>query len=173
MKRSNLVEELRAYKLKKIPNFMLFALVLRNTYISSYKTLVENFPFPSLLLEKISSGATDTVKCQQNAGKKYLRQHACENILLEIPCFSFVNFPKNYFSIASLSEDSTEFSFHIARYVAEKIKKHLSCCCHGLLVVDSVTSWSPDFRYMKIWRRRGLTTQFLDFANYPCINFAI
>ena len=71
LKRSNLVEELLEYKLKKIPNIMLFALVLRNTYISSYKTLVENFPFPSLLLEKISSGATDTAKCQQNAGKIY------------------------------------------------------------------------------------------------------
>ena len=69
MKRSNLVEELREYKLKKIPDVMLFTLVLRNTYISSYKTLIENFPFPPLLLEQISSGATDTVKCQQNAGK--------------------------------------------------------------------------------------------------------
>ena len=64
-----MVEELREYKLKKIPDVMLFTLVLRNTYISSYKTLIENFPFPPLLLEQISSGATDTVKCQQNAGK--------------------------------------------------------------------------------------------------------
>ena len=117
---------------------MLFALVLRNTYISSYEILVENFPFPSLLLEKISSGATDAVKGAQNAGK-YLRMHACKNILLEIPSFKSVNFQKKYFSIASLSEENRELGFHIARYVAKKIKKHLSGCCHGLLVADSIT----------------------------------
>ena len=54
---------------------MLFALVLRNTCISSYKIFVEIFPFSSLLLEKISSGATDAVKCAQNAGK--ISENAC------------------------------------------------------------------------------------------------
>ena len=117
---------------------MLFALALRNTYISSYEILVENFPFPSLLLEKISSGATDAVKGAQNAGK-YLRMHACKNILLEIPSFKSVNFQKKYFSIASLSEENRELGFHITRYVAKKIKKHLSGCCHELLVADSIT----------------------------------
>ena len=69
LKSSNLVEKFREYKLKKIPNVMLFALVLRNTCISSYKISVEIFPLLSLLLEKISSGATNAVKCAQNAGK--------------------------------------------------------------------------------------------------------
>ena len=48
---------------------MIFALVLSNTSISSYRILLEDFPFLSLLLEKINSGATDAVKCVQNAGK--------------------------------------------------------------------------------------------------------
>ena len=49
---------------------MIFVLVLRNTSISSYRILLEDFPFLSLLLlEKINSGATDAVKCVQNAGK--------------------------------------------------------------------------------------------------------
>ena len=49
---------------------MIFGLVLRNTSVSSYRILLEDFPFLSLLLlEKINSGATDAVKCVQNAGK--------------------------------------------------------------------------------------------------------
>ena len=72
---------------------MLFALVLRNTYISSYKTLVEHFPFPSLLLQKISSGATDTVKCQQNAGK--ISETACLwKYFARDPMFQFCQFSK-------------------------------------------------------------------------------
>ena len=69
LKSSNLVEKFGEYKLKKVPNVMLFALVLRNTCISSYKIFVEIFSFWSLLLDKISSGATDAVKCAQDAGK--------------------------------------------------------------------------------------------------------
>ena len=48
---------------------MIFALVLSNTSISSDRILLEDFPFLSLLLEKINSGATDAVKCVQNSGK--------------------------------------------------------------------------------------------------------
>ena len=48
---------------------MMFALVLSNTSISPYRILLD-FPFLSLLLlEKINSGATNAVKCTQNAGK--------------------------------------------------------------------------------------------------------
>ena len=149
---------------------MLFALVLRNTYIYSYKILVGNFPFPSLLLEKISSGATNAVKGAQKAGK--ISENACLwKYFAGDPMFQICQFSKNYFSIASLSEENRELSFHIARYVTEKIKKHLSGCCHELLVADSITRWSPDFPYMKISRRRGLTAPFLDF-NYSCTNFA-
>ena len=103
----------------------------------------------------------------------YLRKHACENILLEILCFKFVSFQKNYFSIASLSDENRELSFQMARYVAEKIKKHLSGCYHGLLVADWITRWSPKFQYTKISRRRGLTAPYLEFANYSCTSIAI
>ena len=55
---------------------MICALVLRNTSISSHRILPEDFPFLSLLLlEKINSGATDAVKCVQNAGK--ISKNAC------------------------------------------------------------------------------------------------
>ena len=70
LKSFSLVEKLHEYKLKKILNVMIFGLVLRNTSVSSYRNLLEDFPFLSLLLlEKINSGATDAVKCVQNAGK--------------------------------------------------------------------------------------------------------
>ena len=67
LKSFSLVEKFHEYKLKKTPIVMIFALVLSNTSISSYRILLEDFPFLSLLLEKINSGATDAVKCVQNA----------------------------------------------------------------------------------------------------------
>ena len=54
---------------------MIFAPVLSNTSISPYRILLD-FPFLSLLLlEKINSGATNAVKCTQNAGK--ISENAC------------------------------------------------------------------------------------------------
>ena len=59
---SNLVAELHEYKLKKLCDVRVFSLVLRTTS--------KDLPFPSLLsFKKISSEATDAVKCAQNAGK--------------------------------------------------------------------------------------------------------
>ena len=52
LKSFSLVKKLHEYKLKKTPNVMIFALVLRNTSISSYQMLLQDFPFLSLLLEK-------------------------------------------------------------------------------------------------------------------------
>ena len=84
LKSFSLVEKLQEYKLKKILNVMIFGLVLRNTSVSSYRILLEDFPFLSLLLlEKINSGATDAVKCVQNAGK------TSENVLLKIFCWRY------------------------------------------------------------------------------------
>ena len=103
---------------------MLFALVLRNTYISSYEILVENFPFPSLLLEKISSGATDAVKGAQNAGK-YLRMHACKNILLEIPSFKSVNFQKNT-SVLHRYQRKTENSAFTLQGMLQRKSRNIS-----------------------------------------------
>ena len=59
---SKLVKELHQYKLKKLCDVRVFSIVLRTTS--------KDLPFPSLLLfKKISSQATDAVKCAQNAGK--------------------------------------------------------------------------------------------------------
>ena len=45
--------------------------LLRYTSISSYIVLLEDFPLPSIsLLQKISSGATDALKCAQILKKK-------------------------------------------------------------------------------------------------------
>ena len=98
---------------------MLFALVLRNTYISSYEILVENFPFPSLLLEKISSGATDAVKGAQNAGK--ISENAClQKYFAGDPKFQICQFSKKYFSIASLSEENRELGFTLQGMLQRK-----------------------------------------------------
>ena len=76
LKSFSLVEKLHEYKLKKILNVMIFGLVLRNISVSSYRILLEDFPFLSLLLlEKINSGATNALKCTQNAGK--ISENAC------------------------------------------------------------------------------------------------
>ena len=67
------------YKLKKIPKVMRFPLLLRYSSISWHRILLEDFPFPSLLLlEKINRGDTDAVKCRQslnNGGK--LSENSC------------------------------------------------------------------------------------------------
>ena len=56
---------------------MTFALALRTTSISSYRILQEDFMFPSLLLEKISSGATETAKCRYIQNAEKISQNAC------------------------------------------------------------------------------------------------
>ena len=119
-----MVEKFRKYKLKKIPNVMLFALVLRNTHISSYEILVENFPFSSLLLEKISSGATNAVKGAQNAGK--ISENAClQNILLEIPSFKSVNFQKNT-SVLHRYQRKTENSAFTLQGMLQRKSRNIS-----------------------------------------------
>ena len=103
---------------------MLFALVLRNTHISSYKILVENFPFSSLLLEKISSGATNAVKGAQNAGK--ISENAClQNILLEIPSFKSVNFQKNT-SVLHRYQRKTENSAFTLQGMLQRKSRNIS-----------------------------------------------
>ena len=127
MKSFSLVKKLHEYKLKKTPNVMIFVLVLRNTSISSYRILLEDFPFLSLLLlEKINSGATDAANCVQNAGK--ISENACLwKYFAGDTMFQTSQFSKNYFSISSLSENNREFGFHITGYFAGKIKSKLSC----------------------------------------------
>ena len=99
---SNLVEELHEYKLKKLWDVRVFPLVLRTTS--------KDLSFPSLLLlKKISSEATDAVKCAQNAGK--ISENECLwKYFAGDTSFKRVNFQKNYFR---MSEDNRELSAHI------------------------------------------------------------
>ena len=135
---------------------MIFALVLRNTSISSHIFLLEDFPFLSLLLlEKINSGATDAVKCTTQ--EKYLRMGACENILLEIPCFKPVNFQKKFlqYFIAVREQQRVQLSDYTV--FCRENQELTELFSRGLLVGDSITSCTPDFWYMQISRRRGRT----------------
>ena len=153
---------------------MLLTLVLRNTYISSYKTLIENFPFPPLLLEQISSGATDTVKCQQNAGK-ISETASLWKYFARDPMFQFYQFSKKLL----------QYCIAIRRQQRIQLSHCEVCCRENQETSQWLLSWIFGgwfshqlksfryFRYMKISRRRGLTTPFLDFANYSCINFEI
>ena len=66
--RSSIVEELLQYRFTKkniyLVNIIRYSLFLRYTSIQSYKVLLQDFPLPSLsLLQKISSGTIDAVKC--------------------------------------------------------------------------------------------------------------
>ena len=65
---SSIFEELLQYRFTKKPiysaNIIRYSLLLRYTSIQSYKVLLQDFPLPSLsLLQKISSGTIDAVKC--------------------------------------------------------------------------------------------------------------
>ena len=66
--RSSIVEELLQYRFTKktiyLANIIRYSLLLRYTSIQSYKVLLQDFPLPSLsVLQKISSGTIDAVKC--------------------------------------------------------------------------------------------------------------
>ena len=52
--------------------------------------------------------------------------------------------------------DSREVGIYIARYVAKKIKERFGNCCNKLLTGDSGAE-SPDFSYVQILSREGLT----------------
>ena len=114
LKSFSLVEKLHEYRLKKTPNVMISALVLRNTSISSYKVLLEDFP----VIIVIGKDYRYCKVCTER--RKNMRMRACENIFLEIPCFRPVNLKKKNFSIASLSENNREFGFHITGYFLQR-----------------------------------------------------
>ena len=65
---SSIFEELLQYRFTKKPiysaNIIRYSLLLRYTSIQSYKVSLQDFPLPSLsLLQKISSGTIDAIKC--------------------------------------------------------------------------------------------------------------
>ena len=149
---------------------MLFALVLRNTYISSYEILVENFPFPSLLLEKISSGATDAVKGAQNAGK--ISENACLQKY-------FAGDPK--FQICQFSKKILQYCIAIRGKQRTRLSHYKVCCKENQetsqwLLSRTFGGWFNHQMKSRLsvhenFKRRGLTAPFLD-LNYSCTNFA-
>ena len=148
MKSFSLVKKLHEYKLKKTPNVMIFVLVLRNTSISSYRILLEDFPFLSLLLlEKINSGATDAANCVQNAGK--ISENVCLwKYFAGDTMFQTYQFSKKllqYF-IAVRKQQRVRFSHY--RLFWRENQELTELFCHGLLVGDSITSCTPVFWYI-------------------------
>ena len=148
MKSFSLVKKLHEYKLKKTPNVMIFVLVLRNTSISSYRILLEDFPFLSLLLlEKINSGATNALKCTQNAGK--ISENACL-----WKCFA----GDTMFQTCQYSKKSLPYCIAVREQQRVWLSRYRVFCrenqeltelfCRGLLVGDSITSCTPDVWYM-------------------------
>ena len=127
---------------------MIFVLVLRNTSISSYRILLEDFPFLSLLLlEKINSGATDAANCVQNAGK--ISENVCLwKYFAGDTMFQTYQFSKKllqYF-IAVRKQQRVRFSHY--RLFWRENQELTELFCHGLLVGDSITSCTPDFWYI-------------------------
>ena len=126
---------------------MIFALVLSNTSISSDRILLEDFPFLSLLLEKINSGATDAVKCVQNAGK--ISENTCLWIYFAgDTMFQTCQFSKKSlrYCIAVRKQQRVRLSHY--RIFCKENQKLTELFCRRLLVGDSITSYTPDFWYM-------------------------
>ena len=72
-----------------------------------------------MLLEEISSGATNAVKGVQNAGK--ISENAClQKYFAGDPKFQICQFSKKYFSIASLSEENRELGFTLQGMLQRK-----------------------------------------------------
>lgn len=116
---------------------------------------------------KIKSVLKEGIDIDNNVkvGKK--DDEMIESLLLDIDIMDCS--PENVL----LSEDSREVSVHIAGYIAKKLKKRFGSCCHEFLMGDSITSDCPDFSYMQILSRGGLTIPSINLANYVCTAFAI
>ena len=153
LKSFSLVEKLHEYKLKKILNVLIFGLVLRNTSVSSYRILLEDFPFLSLLLlEKINSGATDAVKCVQNAGKT--SENVCFwKYFAGDTMFQTCQFSKKLlpYCIAVREQQRVRLSHYRVFFIENQELTELFW--RGLLVGDSITSCTLDFWCMQISRR--------------------
>ena len=67
--------------------------------------------------------------------------------------------------MVTLSEDSREVGIYIAGYVAKKLKERFGDCCNGLLTGDSGAE-NPDFSYVQILSRAGLTIPSTNLVNY-------
>ena len=74
--------------------------------------------------------------------------------------------------MVTLSEDSREVRIYIAGYVAKKLKKRFGDCCNRLLTGYSGVE-NPDFLYVQILSRRGLTIPSTNLVNYVCTAFTV
>ena len=74
--------------------------------------------------------------------------------------------------MVTLSEDSRELGIYIASYVAKKLKERFGECCKGLLNSDSGAE-NPDFSYVQILSRAGLTIPSTNLVNYVYTALAI
>ena len=74
--------------------------------------------------------------------------------------------------MVTLSEDSREVAIYIAGYVAKKMKERFDDCCNGLLSGD-IGAGNPDFLYVQILSRGGLTIPSAHLVNYVCTAFSI
>ena len=126
---------------------MTFALVLSNTSISSEGILLEDFPFLSLLLENINSGATDAVMCVQNAGK--ISENACLWIYFAgDTMFQTCQLSKKSLPYCIAVREQQRIRLSHYRVFCRENQKLIELFCRGLLVGDSSTSCTPDFWYM-------------------------
>ena len=69
--------------------------------------------------------------------------------------------------MVTLSEDSRELGIYRAGYIAKKkkMKERFGDCCNGLLTGGSRVE-SPDFSYVQILSRGGLTIPSTNLVNY-------
>ena len=74
--------------------------------------------------------------------------------------------------MVTLSEDSRKQQFIWQGYVATKLKERFGDGCNGLLTGDSGAD-NPDFLYVQILSRGGLTIPPTNLVNYVCTAFAI
>ena len=74
--------------------------------------------------------------------------------------------------MVTLSEYSREVATYIACHVAKTLKERFGYCCNGLLTSDSGAD-DPDFSYVHILSRGGLTISSANLLNYVCTAFAI
>ena len=74
--------------------------------------------------------------------------------------------------MVTLSEDSRELGIYIASYVAKKLKERFGECCKGLLNSDNGAE-NPDFSYVQILSRAGLTIPSTNLVNYVYTALAI
>ena len=71
--------------------------------------------------------------------------------------------------MVTLSEDSREVAFYIARYVVNKLRERFVDCCNELLTSDSGAD-NRDFSYVQILTREGLAIKSTNLVNYVCTN---